>query len=62
MNLNQTFCASYCVNYDCKKMLSYSKVRAAEARGVELSHADLSKGCAEYKESKFEYGDKCQNQ
>ena len=37
MNLNQTFCASYCVNYECKKMLSYSKVRAAEARDGEAA-------------------------
>lgn len=48
MNLDQTFCASDCRNYACKKMLSYSKVRAAEARNKPLSHADLSADCEEY--------------
>lgn len=48
MNLDITYCASYCKNYDCPRMLSYSVVRAAEARGKELSFADLSEGCEDF--------------
>ena len=48
MNLDITFCASDCRNYECKRMLSYSKVRAAEAQSKPLNHQDLSADCKEY--------------
>lgn len=48
MNLDKTFCASDCKNYECDRMASYSTCRAADARGKPLSFQDLSKGCDEY--------------
>lgn len=48
MNLDITFCASDCRNYECKRMLSYSKLRAAEAQNKPISHDDLSVGCEDY--------------
>lgn len=48
MDLNKTYCASYCQNYDCKTMLSYSVLRASEARKKDVKYDDLSGTCKEY--------------
>ena len=45
---DKTYCASKCKNYACETMLSYSKVRAAEARGARIAHTDLSVDCVEF--------------
>lgn len=50
VNIDQTFCASYCKNYKCPKMLSYSKVKAAEKQRKEIKHSDLSAECKDYKD------------
>ena len=49
MDLNQTFCASDCQNFTCKKMISYSKLCAAESNGVQIKHSDQSADCKDYK-------------
>lgn len=48
MNLDQIFCASNCGNLECKKMLSFSKAKAAESKGKRLKYADLSGDCKDY--------------
>ncbi len=57
MDLNKTYCASDCKNYECKDMLSYSILCAGEARGVPVKHKDLSDGCKDYKADGFLYRD-----
>lgn len=48
MDLNKTWCASDCQNLKCKTMLSQSVLMAAESRGVEAKHDDLSADCKDY--------------
>lgn len=48
MDLNKVYCASDCRNYECKTMLSYSKLKAAEKRKADVKYDDLSANCKEY--------------
>lgn len=48
MNLDKQFCASYCTNYECKKMISYSILRAAEKRKKDIELFDFSSVCLEF--------------
>ena len=51
MNLKKTYCASYCKNYSCKDMLSYSVLKAAERLDIEVKYADLSETCTKFKQN-----------
>ncbi len=54
MNLDKQFCASDCTNHECSRMISYSILRAAENRDVDVEMFDFSLVCLDYEDDENE--------